>query len=271
MAVSPAERQYILSQVGSLAQADLDKLWQHASQVADADFAAYVTDAFPELVDPYAAMAGDLSAVWYDESATTTAGFVAVAGPMPVREQMLSSAEWALSATGTQGLERLQGTLQRAVFDGARNTVVANVTREPGARYARHASANACAFCGMLASRGAVYTSERAAVRVVGRGKDMSPADRRARAAGLTRVNGHMAAGGQQTRGSRALGGKYHDHCHCVAIEVRPGGSYEQPEYVQKWDDAYIAATRETPSKGDFQAIDVNAVLSHMRGSLGSH
>ncbi|MFE3572387.1 hypothetical protein ACFXON_23480, partial [Bacillus subtilis] len=135
---------------------------------------------------------------------------------------------------------------------------------------ARHARADACAFCALMASRGAVYTSEAAAERVVGRGKEMSLADRRARAAGHSRVNGHTAAGGKRTRGTQALGDRYHDFCNCVAVEVRPGEEYDPPDYVRKWDEAYIVASRETKKKGRYGAIDPKAVLAHMRENLGA-
>ncbi|MFV8169837.1 ADP-ribosyltransferase [Mycolicibacterium peregrinum] len=53
----------------------------------------------------------------------------------------------------------LKGTATRSVFSGSRDTVITNANRE-GVRWARHASANACGFCRMLATRGAVYHSQ---------------------------------------------------------------------------------------------------------------
>lgn len=290
MAVSPAERQYILSQIGRAAEADLKTLWQQAEALPSNEFARFIIEAFPELADPYAALAADAAAVWYDDSPTPSV-YVATPGPLPVAEQLTSSATWALGATGTEGLTRLQGTLQRTVFDAARDTVLHNVDSEPGARWARHASANACAFCAMAATRGAVYTSKAAAETVVGRRTEITLGDRRKIAAGLmTReqayenraryVSARAAAKAgkavgdekaRQTRGVQKLGKKYHDHCHCIAVEVRPGQSYQPPEYVQKWEEAYIAASRETPKVGKYGAIDPTAVLAHMRASLGTH
>lgn len=289
MTVSPAERQYILSQVGRLAAADLDALWAHASALPSNEFADYVIQAFPELADPHAAMAAELAAAWYAESPSET-DHEPVPGPLPVREKLVASAQWALGGAGLIGRDRLHGTLQRAVYDGARQTILDNATAE-GARWARHASANACAFCALMASRGAVYTSEAAALRVTGRRPEITLGDRRAIAAGLmTREQAYAnreryssaraarkAGFGvgdvkvRRTRGSRDLGEKYHDGCHCIAVEVRPGRSYQPPEYVEKWADAYNTATRETPGKGEFGAVDLNAVLAHMRENLGTH
>lgn len=251
------------------ASADLNALWAKADALASKEFAAYMIEAFPDLATEYAALAAEVAAAWYAESLSTTL-FVPVPGPLPAAEALTKSAQWALGGSGMIGLDRLQGTLQRSTWDAARQTIFTN-TDEEGGRWARHASANACAFCALMASRGAVYTSEEAALKVVGRGKEMSLADRRARAAGRTRVNGHTAAGGMKTRGTQALGDKYHDFCHCIAIEERPGQKYEPPDYVQKWDEAYILASRETKKKGRYGAIDTKAVLAHMRENLGSH
>lgn len=270
MTVSPSERQYILSQIGRLAEQDLASLWARASELPSDEFREFVTEAFPELADPFAALASETATAWYDETPSVS-NYIAEAGPLPVAAQLQASATWALGATGTDGLSRLEGTLQRAVFDAARDTVLFNIGREPGARWARHASANACAFCAMMATRGAVYTSKAAAQGVVGRGKEMTLAERRIRAAGGTRYEGRTAAGGVEARGKLNLGKKYHDKCHCIAVEVRPGQSYEPPDYVQKWDEAYIQASRETPKVGKYGAIDPKAVLAHMRESLGTH
>lgn len=271
MTVSPAERQYILGQIGQAAAADLDTLWARAAALADIDFAAYIIEAFPALVDPYAALATEAATVWYEDSPSET-DYVPRPGPLPEAEQLLSSAAWALGASGIKGRDRLQGTMQRAVYDSARLTILTNIEDEGnGARWARHASSNACAFCAMMATRGAVYASKAAAETVVGRGKEMSLADRRARAAGQTRVNNRMAAGGVRARGTQKLGDKYHDHCHCIAVEVRPGDSYEPPDYVDQWNEAYIKASREAPKTGEYGALDPKAILAHMRQDLGTH
>ncbi|WP_457149578.1 VG15 protein [Mycobacteroides abscessus] len=273
MPVSAAERQFILSQITSLAANDLALLWQRAGELSDLDFAQFVAQAFPELVDPYAALASEAAALWYDETPSTTAGFVAGTAPLPPVERLTKSAEWALAGLGAEGLDRLQGTLQRAIFDAARETTILNTNNETGSRWARHASANACAFCAMLATRGAVFVSEKSAVRVVGAGKDMTESDRRIRGerTGIVRNSKHQfVSGGVKPRGGQSLGDKYHDHCHCVAIEVRPGGNYQPPDYVSKWEDAYIEASRAART-GEYGAIDVKAVLAHMRESLGTH
>lgn len=273
MTVSPTERQFLLSQVTSLAANDLTLLWNRAADLSDLEFGKFVIEAFPQLADSYTTIAGELAAFWYDEAGSAASGFVASPAPPPDVEKLAKSAQWALSGLGAEGLDRLQGTLQRAIFDSARETTILNADNETGSRWARHASANACAFCAMLATRGAVFASEKSAVRVVGAGKEMTEADRRIRGdrTGIVRNRKHQfVSGGVKPRGGRSLGDRYHDHCHCVAIEVRPGWSYQPPDYVDKWEAAYIEASRAART-GKHGAIDTTAVLAHMREALGTH
>lgn len=165
MAVSAAERQYLLNQVRRLAQSDLDQLWRQADQLADTDFFTFVVQAFPDVVDPYHQAAGQLAADWFEQSLPESSYVAEIVEPLP-SEKLLASAQWALGGDGQVGLARLQGTLQRAVFDGARDTTLLNV-RATRSGWARYASANACAFCRLLATRGAAYRSENTAATEV--------------------------------------------------------------------------------------------------------
>ena len=165
MAVSAPERQFLLNQVNQLAQSDLNQLWVIAERLATGEFFAYVRDAFPDIADPYHQAAAQLAASWFEESAPASAYVAAVADPIPV-QRLTSSAEWALGGDGRQALSRLEGTLQRVVFDGARDTTLLNVQRTTST-WARYASATACAFCRLLATRGDAYRSEETAATKV--------------------------------------------------------------------------------------------------------
>jgi hypothetical protein len=158
MAVSPEERKFLLSQVNRLAERDLNSLWTRAAELPNVDFAAFVIRAFPVIADPFVEIAGQLAATWFELSAPASPYVAVVAPPIP-EEKLLSSARWALGASGDAGRDRLEGTLQRAVFDGSRNTTILNVERTRS-KWARHASANACAFCRLMSIRGAVYNSQ---------------------------------------------------------------------------------------------------------------
>lgn len=289
---SPAEVdnfQLLLAGLSARAVEAVTSLWNTLQELdRDTRWSALQT-AFPTVVDPFMAASGTLSAEWY-AGLNPAAAFAVEAAPPISRDVLSANAGWAL--TQQDVLTALVGSVERQIFNVSRETIISNVERE-GVKYARHASANACTFCQMLATRGAVYASEAAAVRVVGRGKDLTMGERRMRRsnAGLpwrprfqqttaavdeTAVSlggnkrrgkrGRFLAGGSgQTRGQQKLGEKYHDNCHCIAVPVRDGDFYEAPDYVAEWEQNYINATRETPGKGEFESIDTDAVINHMR------
>lgn len=269
MAASAAERRSLLAELARLAAADLAALWQQAAALDDVDFAAYFKAAYPELVDPYVAAAAMLAADWFEQSEPESA-YVATSAPPIARERLASTVAWALGGDGEKALDRLKGSTQRAVFDGARETTMLNTDLVPGTRWAREARPNACAFCRMMATRGAVYRTEADAVTVRGRSVDLSIADRRARASGqattdellqrrmgqktyvIGKRKGQLKS--RQLRGTRKLGDKYHDDCYCVAVEVRGNGFYEPPEYAMEWENEYLKA-RENSGSGDPKKI----------------
>jgi hypothetical protein len=252
--------------------------------------------AYPAIIDPFMAASGTLAAEWYS-SLDPTADFAVEVAPPVNRDALAANVNWAL--TQTDVLSALVGSSERQIFNSSRETIFSNVERE-GIKYARHASANACAFCRLLATRGGVYASEQAAVRVVGRGKDLSMMERRQRAAGnplpfrprfdsrgaavdegAVSLGGYkrragkggkgrfIAGGSGQTRGAQKLVDKYHDNCHCMPVPVRAGTFYEPPDYAVGWQQEYFdaqdAAKAAGKTKGDFGAIDVDAVLNEMR------
>lgn len=259
------EQRTLLDELSRLGLSDLNSIWKLAIEADDP--LAFILDAYPELMAQYGTIVAELSAQWYDEALPpgVTTAYAAAPALVPAAEKFRNSAAWALnSGDGSHALDKLAGTFQRGMWDMDRETQVINATEEPGSQWVRHASANACPFCKVLATRGAVYTSRRAAERVVGRGKEMSLSDRRARARGENRDARHrFRAGGVKTRGTQKLGDKFHDNCHCRAIAVRPGGSYEAPPYVEKWQQEYIDASREVaPGAGAGDLKDILRVMA---------
>ncbi|MFT4125087.1 MAG: hypothetical protein QM662_02500 [Gordonia sp. (in: high G+C Gram-positive bacteria)] len=258
------EFQGLLAELARKLGVGVEKLLSRLDRLSPAEQYAFVTEAYPELAASFLAASGDLTAQWYAEQPTApTAPGVALfdpeSAPLPPVEQLAANARWAL--TQNLVIPALQGAATRALFNASRDTVLLNVERE-GVRWARHASANACGFCRMLATRGAVYTSSAAATRVVGRSVDISVGDRRAIAAGTltrdqARANRSVYASARaaaragkhvgdtkdrRLRGNAAKGDRYHDHCHCIAIPVRAGDTYEPAPYVEQWEDDYRAA-----------------------------
>lgn len=159
MALSPTELQQLLMGLAADLGSKIDTLTPSLGRLDRHEQLAFVSDAYPALVTPYIAASSDLTAVYYTDLPAGPGGseFVAVPADLPLEKQLAASARWA-TAQGDPA-DALKGSATRAVFTGSRNTVILNARRE-GIRWARHASANACGFCRMLATRGAVYRGE---------------------------------------------------------------------------------------------------------------
>lgn len=212
-----------------------------------------LVEAYPEVVGQYANAAGVLTADWYESLPGDPAFRAAAATVAPA--QLEGTARWAAGAIFSGGSlqEIVAGSAKRHVFNASRETVLDNAGRER-VTWARYASANACPFCRMLATRGSVYTSESAATRVGGRGKDVSTnftADGRRRRGGQAK--------GIRARGNQSLGSKYHDNCRCMAVPVRSGDTYEPPGYVQDWAAEY------TQARAAADGVDAKSILAAWR------
>lgn len=249
----PEDLRAALVDLNVLMVTDLLRMWR---PVLDEDV-EYLRDKLqsevPGIVDPYLAAAGDITADWYEAQAPEL-GYIATPAALPDEGQLQATARWAAGTVLTKSpvspLDLLAGSMQRALFNESRETIIENAETEPGARWARHASANACEFCRMVATRGAVYASAETAGRVGGRGVDESTNIGRRRGA---------RAGGIRSRGNQAIGSKYHDHCHCIAVPVRPGQSYDPPPYVEEWEAEYTRARKAA------DGVDAKSILSAWR------
>ncbi|MCC9182576.1 hypothetical protein [Mycolicibacterium mageritense] len=159
MALSPPEFQQLLAGLAADLGSKIDTLTPSIGRLDRREQLTFISDAYPALTTPYLAGAGNLTAVYYDEQPAGPAAsdFVAVPADLAPEKQLAASARWALLQRDPA--EALKGSATRAVFGASRNTVILNARRE-GVRWARHASATACGFCRMLATRGAVYRGE---------------------------------------------------------------------------------------------------------------
>lgn len=283
---SPSEQQAAYAALSKLSARDLAVLWAKLNLGKPKTLADPLTEILDALTAKYGTAAASLAADWYDEArdAAGAAGrFTAITAPPPDADRLGALSRWGVAplfgATpdGALALSLITGGLQRLVTGMGRQTTETSVLADPGQpMYARHASANACAFCRMLATRGAAYTSAQNAGRVTGEslgGKDYRKIHRFDRYGyTLSResiLQGYqqrtIAAGGRKGRATKQdIGDKYHDHCHCVPVAVWPGQTYSPPSYVDGWDDDYIAATKAVGSS------DVSAVLSKMREISGA-
>lgn len=149
-----------------LANLDLAALWGNVTSGAVAR--ELLADILPELVDVYGAAAATLAADWYDDlrdQFEVAGSFRAIPAQLPPRSRTDSLAGWAVAQLFSTepdrkaALEAAQGGLQRIVADAGRSTVMGSSIADPKATGWQRSASGGCAFCQMLASRGAIYTS----------------------------------------------------------------------------------------------------------------
>jgi hypothetical protein len=184
----------------------------------------------PDLIAMHADNAGLFTANWYDEIDPTSSFRAKPMFDIPP-EQVTKAIDWALYAPGEEPpIIRLTGSSQRLVRQASRETVVNNAAKE-GVRWARYAKPTACAFCRLLATRGAGDPNQK------------------------WLYHSEKSAGGE--------GHSYHDHCECVPVAVRAGAIWTPPEYAQGWEQQYTDATAATKrGKGYFKRV-----VAHMRAN----
>lgn len=130
----------------------------------------------------------------------------------------------------------LAGGLTKRLTEFAADTMIGNAgIQSVSTSAARVPKAGCCAWCGMLASRGAVYSTESAGV-VGGRGIPV----------GQGKGKGSKGRGrGIKTRGSRAIGESFHDHCRCEVVALTAGNEAQ----LQADADRYYESYRESADK----------------------
>lgn len=126
------------------------------------------------VLEPYSDAVATSAADWYEDLRFDSVGgrYTATLADPPTEGQIRSMAGWSVEPIWAPDrfpgedpfdlmLSRLSGGAMRLLFAVDRATILDNAERDPlDVAYARYASANACAFCSMLATRGAVYTSK---------------------------------------------------------------------------------------------------------------
>jgi hypothetical protein len=163
-------------------------------------------EAYPQLVNRYASVAGEVTATWY-EQVRPNSGYAVAQGSVDAEQtnQLIRYGVRPLFGVGdATALSLLGGSLQRLIAGASRDTVTGNVDRERSEGktdlgFARVPRSGCCAFCALLASRGAVYSSRRTAGEV----------------------------------------DKYHDFCRCTVAPAERGE--DLPYDLQKYRDLYYS------------------------------
>lgn len=205
---------------------------------------AQITELLPLIGNDYADMTAVASGDWYEDLRADAVGgrYTARLADPPREGQYRALAGWAAQPLWERGdalllISRLSGGLQRLIRQSGRETIIENAERDPAlqdaeVRYRRAASAGACAFCAMLATRGAVYHEDQVEASLTGRRWKF----------------------------------KAHDYCNCEPVPVFPGDDLETPSWYGDYESAYAAAVAAVGNRSDTKAI-----LAAMREVLGSH
>jgi hypothetical protein len=259
------EHRRAVADLSALAFADITELLRQVDNGEQAREG--LMDLLPMLTATYGTAAATLAADWYDDlrdESDARGRFRAIPAEPPDRDRTDALARWSVEPMFSpepdkaKTLSLAAGGLQRVIANADRFTIVESVQADPAPTgYVRVASGSACAFCKMLATRGAAYNSAASASTVVGRGTALSSNQQR-------RMG--RRAQGIRGRGTQELGSKYHDHCNCVAQPV--WGDYEEPPEVGEWRAAYDKAFGQLkPGTEDY----TSELLSNMRQILGSN
>ncbi|AYR01609.1 MuF-like minor capsid protein [Mycobacterium phage Scarlett] len=217
MTTAVPELQGALAELAGRVGGAIDTLVPRLADASQREGLALITDAYPALVDPFLGAAGELTSQWYAEQPGGVEGYVAEAAALPDPRQLGANGRWSLLQTDP--LRALRGSSTRAVFGQSRRTVLDNVARE-GVKWVRYASANACGFCRMLATRSLTYEDTGAPGLYSTK---------------YTALHGHR----------NDLDAAGHDHCKCLAVPLRDGQTYDPPAYVHDWLDDYQAVSRD--------------------------
>lgn len=154
--------------------------------------------------------------------------------PLTDRKRWRSLVDWSADDYVFQHLgpamvySRLAGGVTRTLTETAADTMIGNAEVQGGLSAQRVPKPGCCAFCSMLASRGAVYSTESAG-GVVGRGKP---------------VGSHSKAKGIRPRGSRKMGEKFHDFCRCEVVAVTADNYVDLQSIEKKHLDVYNNAAK---------------------------
>lgn len=164
----------VTKDVTALAYRELLAFWR-TLDLSDPVAAVRALEAFlPEVIHAYGEVGASAAADFYDnlreQSPAARRAYSAVMGDAVPIEQIRASTRWAggplfqpRADFAEAALAGVIGITDRYVKAAARQTISHNVARDAGARYARVTSGSTCAFCMVLASRGAVYVTEASA------------------------------------------------------------------------------------------------------------
>lgn len=215
-----------------LIRRDMRRIWPQLRTATPATIRDTLVALTPQLSDRYGAVATSMAAEWFESVTGATARLADLTPREAVAISTRAVAGGLWDGRSELAFDRIISATTRHSLQPGRSTI-ARSSSANRMRYARAPEPGACAWCLMLASRGAVYTAESA-----------------------VRVGGGAAPAGA---GRRAAGNDYHDDCRCVAEPARDDSelSYDRGALYSRYRAAW--------SRGDNDRI----VAARMRELYG--
>lgn len=169
------------NRAAALAVSELEAAWAKTGSVNDpAALRDLLVEMMPSITRRYGGIAATAAAQWYDAVRATEVqedGFKAQADTQDdAADAAAGSARWAATplfdgvdgAARAAAVDRAGEAVDRLVRESGRMTLESNARRDPAAkRWMIVPQGVTCAWCAMLASRGAAYLSEGSAARSV--------------------------------------------------------------------------------------------------------
>lgn len=201
-----------------------------------------ILDVLPSLTQRWGEAAAAAAADWYEElraDAAAPGRFTARVAPAlsPTQEDaLLQRARWALgplfAGDPSRALSRLTGLVDEHIRRAGGDTIAASVEHDPARpRFARIPVGETCAFCIMLAGRGAVYHSPETA--------------------------------GEFT--------KYHHADDCVITPIWPGQDYPDGYDPDVYYRQYLEARNNISAVGVVDTKDILAEMRHLGYGTDGH
>lgn len=154
--------------VRALAIRDLKAWWTTVEHLSPSEIRDAARDFVPLIARTYGEVSAVAAADYYDLARSQSSGargkYSAELAPSEARARAARQVSWAVSplfsGDPAGALDRLAGVVDAASLQDGRNTLMHNSERDPARpRWARVPVGQTCAWCLMLASRGARYRS----------------------------------------------------------------------------------------------------------------
>lgn len=159
--------------VRRLALRDLEAWWTTVEHLSPSEIKAAAEEVVPLIAQAYGEVSATAAADFYEASRADSVArgrFSASLAPNGAARQAAGQVGWGsaplFDGDAVTSLSRLSSVVDAAALQSGRDTVIFNSNRDPSSpRWARVPVGKTCAFCIMVASRGAVYRSAETAGR----------------------------------------------------------------------------------------------------------